>query len=111
MQSSPDGRKVHFEAKVEDSERLKKLRREEREVGKGRREEGSKGLRRWRSSVVGGGTVSGDEDSRHNQENLGGRQGAARGAIRKRSYSFSDGGGEGRGGGHIKHPSLPPAKR
>ena len=53
--------------------------------------------------------MSGDE------ENMGarlGNSGGARGGIRKRSYSFSDGGGEGRGGGgHIKHPPLPPAKR
>ena len=53
--------------------------------------------------------MSGDE------ENMGARLGSSggvRGGIRKRSYSFSDGGGEGRGGGgHIKHPPLPPAKR
>merc|ERR1719500_704020 len=90
--ASPEGRKVHFSLGVGGGVG------EARERLAGRRGRGG-----------GGGAVSGDE------ENMGarlGNSGGARGGIRKRSYSFSDGGGEGRGGGgHIKHPPLPPAKR
>eukprot|EP00092_Neocalanus_flemingeri_P020387 GFUD01022085.1.p1 GENE.GFUD01022085.1~~GFUD01022085.1.p1 ORF type:complete len:1165 (+),score=332.33 GFUD01022085.1:40-3534(+) len=90
----PDlGRKsVHFETKVEEGGKI------------------IKGLKKWRSG--GGGTVSGDEDTR-SKENVGdGGDNSAElekknlpraSIVRKRSYSFSD--------GHIKHPTLPPIKR
>jgi len=91
------GRKtVHFETKIEEGTKKKG------------------GIRKSRSS--GGGTVSGDDDSRC-KENVAADATAGDttatetekktlpkpSIVRKRSYSFSD--------GHIKHPTLPPIKR
>jgi len=91
------GRKtVHFEAKLEEVEK-------------------KKGIRKCRPTV--GGSMSGDDDSRC-KENVAGDAtvhddnigvGTEKkllprpSIVRKRSYSFSD--------GHIKHPTLPPVKR